>query len=139
MCLAQQERQVERSDPLPLVETGGREDPGPLPLRRRPHRQREQSVGAGGQTSPLAAHTCGERGDAPPLTQPLPLPQGCTEPPLSAQPRPVVASGGSVSLARSSQSAAGTLHLLKEGGADPPDTGHRGPMGGDRPCALWGL
>ncbi|XP_068383286.1 leukocyte immunoglobulin-like receptor subfamily B member 3 [Eschrichtius robustus] len=47
-----------------------------------PGRQREQSVGTGGRTSPLAAHTC----------------------------------GGSVSLARSSQSAAGTLHLLKKEG-----------------------
>ncbi|TKC33562.1 hypothetical protein EI555_019661, partial [Monodon monoceros] len=51
-------------------------------------------------------------------------------------PRPVVASGESVSLACSSQFAAGTLHLLKEGGADPPDAGHRGPMGGDRPHPL---
>ncbi|KAB0337275.1 hypothetical protein FD754_025278, partial [Muntiacus muntjak] len=41
-------------------------------------------------------------------------------PSLSAQPRPVVAAGGSVSLTCSSQYAAGTLHLLKEGGADPP-------------------
>ncbi|XP_057389725.1 leukocyte immunoglobulin-like receptor subfamily B member 3 [Balaenoptera acutorostrata] len=42
--------------------------------------------------------------------------RGAQSPPPSAQPRPVVASRGSVSLARSSQSAAGTLHLLKEGG-----------------------
>ncbi|KAJ8789839.1 hypothetical protein J1605_021797 [Eschrichtius robustus] len=56
---------------------------------------------------------------------------------LCPDPWEQVPAGGSVSLARSSQSAAGTLHLLKkEGGADPPDTGHRGPMGGDRPCAL---
>uniref|UniRef100_A0A8C6CI50 Ig-like domain-containing protein n=1 Tax=Moschus moschiferus TaxID=68415 RepID=A0A8C6CI50_MOSMO len=41
------------------------------------------------------------------------------EPSLSAQPSPVVAAGGSVSLTCSSQYAAGTLHLLKEGGADP--------------------
>uniref|UniRef100_A0A8C6CJ04 Ig-like domain-containing protein n=1 Tax=Moschus moschiferus TaxID=68415 RepID=A0A8C6CJ04_MOSMO len=40
-------------------------------------------------------------------------------PSLSAQPSPVVAAGGSVSLTCSSQYAAGTLHLLKEGGADP--------------------
>lgn len=63
----------EWSDPLPLVGTGRREDPGPLPLRQRPYRQREQSVGSGGRTSPLTAHTCGERAEGPPLTQPLPL------------------------------------------------------------------
>ncbi|XP_061245415.1 leukocyte immunoglobulin-like receptor subfamily B member 3 isoform X2 [Bos javanicus] len=40
-------------------------------------------------------------------------------PSLSAQPSPVVAAGGSVSLTCSSQYAVGTLHLLKEGGADP--------------------
>ncbi|XP_055266578.1 LOW QUALITY PROTEIN: leukocyte immunoglobulin-like receptor subfamily A member 3 [Moschus berezovskii] len=39
-------------------------------------------------------------------------------PSLSAQPSPVVAAGDSVSLTCSSQYAAGTLHLLKEGGAD---------------------
>lgn len=37
---------------------------------------------------------------------------------LSAQPSPVVAAGGSVSLTCSSQNAGGTLHLLKEGGAE---------------------
>ncbi|XP_068847934.1 leukocyte immunoglobulin-like receptor subfamily B member 3 isoform X2 [Capricornis sumatraensis] len=37
---------------------------------------------------------------------------------LSAQPSPVVAAGGSVSLTCSSQYAGGTLHLLKEGGAE---------------------
>ncbi|XP_043756258.1 leukocyte immunoglobulin-like receptor subfamily B member 3 isoform X3 [Cervus elaphus] len=41
-------------------------------------------------------------------------------PSLSAQPSPVVAAGGKVSLTCSSQYAAGTLHLLKEGGADLP-------------------
>ncbi|XP_070306402.1 leukocyte immunoglobulin-like receptor subfamily A member 6 isoform X2 [Odocoileus virginianus] len=41
-------------------------------------------------------------------------------PSLSAQPSPVVAAGGSVTLTCSSQCAAGTLHLLKEGGADLP-------------------
>ncbi|XP_043756205.1 leukocyte immunoglobulin-like receptor subfamily A member 6 isoform X1 [Cervus elaphus] len=41
-------------------------------------------------------------------------------PSLSAQPSPVVAAGGSVSLMCSSQYAAGTLYLLKEGGADLP-------------------
>ncbi|XP_070306378.1 leukocyte immunoglobulin-like receptor subfamily B member 3 isoform X3 [Odocoileus virginianus] len=41
-------------------------------------------------------------------------------PSLSAQPSPVVAAGGSVTLTCSSQYAAGTLHLLKEGGADLP-------------------
>uniref|UniRef100_A0A8B9Y0T4 Immunoglobulin domain-containing protein n=1 Tax=Bos mutus grunniens TaxID=30521 RepID=A0A8B9Y0T4_BOSMU len=40
-------------------------------------------------------------------------------PSLSAQPSPVVAAGGRVSLICSSQYAAGSLHLLKEGGADP--------------------
>ncbi|KAM7060013.1 leukocyte immunoglobulin-like receptor subfamily A member 3 isoform 2-T7 [Molossus nigricans] len=40
-------------------------------------------------------------------------------PSLSAQPGPVVASGGSVSLVCSSQNTSGTFHLLKEGGADP--------------------
>ncbi|XP_030617264.1 leukocyte immunoglobulin-like receptor subfamily B member 2, partial [Delphinapterus leucas] len=69
-------------------------------------------------------------------SSPFPSLRGAQSPSFSAQPRPVVASGENVSLACSSQFAAGTLHLLKEGGADPPDTGHRGPMGGDRPCAL---
>uniref|UniRef100_A0A8B9Y682 Ig-like domain-containing protein n=1 Tax=Bos mutus grunniens TaxID=30521 RepID=A0A8B9Y682_BOSMU len=40
-------------------------------------------------------------------------------PSLSAQPSPVVAAGGRVSLTCSSQYAAGSLHLLKEGGTDP--------------------
>uniref|UniRef100_A0A4W2I554 Ig-like domain-containing protein n=1 Tax=Bos indicus x Bos taurus TaxID=30522 RepID=A0A4W2I554_BOBOX len=52
-----------------------------------------------------------------------PLPLAVTgvyrAPSLSAQPSPVVAAGGSVSLTCSSQYAAGSLHLLKEGGADP--------------------
>ena len=37
---------------------------------------------------------------------------------LSAQPSPVVAAGGSVSLTCSSQNVGSTLHLLKEGGAE---------------------
>ncbi|KAM5298003.1 leukocyte immunoglobulin-like receptor subfamily B member 3 isoform 2-T2 [Glossophaga mutica] len=41
-------------------------------------------------------------------------------PSLSAQPGPVVASGGNVSLLCSSQSTWDTFHLLKEGGAEPP-------------------
>ncbi|KAM5298015.1 leukocyte immunoglobulin-like receptor subfamily B member 3 isoform 1-T1 [Glossophaga mutica] len=41
-------------------------------------------------------------------------------PSLSAQPGPVVASGGNVSLSCSSESTWDTFHLLKEGGAEPP-------------------
>ncbi|KAM5297548.1 leukocyte immunoglobulin-like receptor subfamily A member 6 [Glossophaga mutica] len=41
-------------------------------------------------------------------------------PSLSAQPGPVVASGGNVSLSCSSQSTLDTVHLLKEGGTGPP-------------------
>ncbi|XP_053518574.1 leukocyte immunoglobulin-like receptor subfamily A member 3 isoform X2 [Artibeus jamaicensis] len=41
-------------------------------------------------------------------------------PSLSAQPGPVVTSGGNVSLLCSSQSTLDTVHLLKEGGAEPP-------------------
>ncbi|XP_066230556.1 leukocyte immunoglobulin-like receptor subfamily A member 5 [Saccopteryx leptura] len=43
-----------------------------------------------------------------------------TAPSLSAQPSPVVASGGHVSLSCSLQNTSGIFHLLKEGGADPP-------------------
>ncbi|XP_036913150.1 leukocyte immunoglobulin-like receptor subfamily A member 3 [Sturnira hondurensis] len=41
-------------------------------------------------------------------------------PSLSAQPDPMVTSGGNVSLLCSSQSTLDTFHLLKEGGAEPP-------------------
>ncbi|XP_054444323.1 leukocyte immunoglobulin-like receptor subfamily B member 3 [Pteronotus mesoamericanus] len=41
-------------------------------------------------------------------------------PSLTAQPSPVVASGGKVSLMCTSQSTSGPFHLLKEGGAEPP-------------------
>ncbi|KAI5221887.1 Leukocyte Immunoglobulin-Like Receptor Subfamily B Member 3 [Manis pentadactyla] len=46
---------------------------------------------------------------------------GVYDPPsLSADPSPVVASGGTVSLRCRSQFTGGTFHLLKEGGADGP-------------------
>lgn len=41
-------------------------------------------------------------------------------PSLSAHPSPVVASGDNLSLSCSSEFTSGTFHLLKEGGADPP-------------------
>ncbi|XP_054444145.1 leukocyte immunoglobulin-like receptor subfamily A member 6 [Pteronotus mesoamericanus] len=41
-------------------------------------------------------------------------------PSLAAQPSPVVASGGNVSLVCTSQSTSGPFHLLNEGGAQPP-------------------
>ncbi|XP_060031570.1 leukocyte immunoglobulin-like receptor subfamily B member 4 isoform X1 [Erinaceus europaeus] len=67
------------------------------------------------QCSYLSSNMCSER------SEPLALVvTGVLPPPsLSAHPSPVVEAGGRVTLSCSSETASGTFHLLKEGGADP--------------------
>uniref|UniRef100_A0A452VKS7 Immunoglobulin domain-containing protein n=1 Tax=Ursus maritimus TaxID=29073 RepID=A0A452VKS7_URSMA len=108
-----------------LLKEGGADAPQQLELTSHPETSppsRQKGMECGLRGTPRSRSTVhGVPGVMAPVTQLPPSPSGAYgAPSLSANPGPVVALGGTVSLSCSSQEAWQSFRLLKEGGADAP-------------------